>query len=199
VAKSKSNEFADSPIERALAVIAPSKNQRDDCREDLELVIPEIADTVPRRSITQSRQLTAVAESFRDTRRAIEKLSLHDQILLLRKPPFQRFSRPTGPPDNMRKLLAAFFHELNQLAAWAEEWSKFHKVPPSDRPKDYQRLEAAKVAHWLLFEFSAKRPSLTPGSDFLELASTLYEAATGKVDVDLRHQCRTVIAEQRQK
>jgi hypothetical protein len=193
VAKSKRNDSADSPFQRVLALIEPPKEQQDECREDLEYLISEIANTVPRRSVAQSNQLAAVADSLRLTRRAIQKLSLFDQVLLLREPPFQRVFR--GP--DIKKRLAAFFHELDQSAAWADKWSKFHKVPPSDRRRDYQKLEAANSADWLFFQFSSKQPSLSPGSDFLELASVLYEAATGKADIDLRWQCRIVVEQKR--
>ena len=67
------------------------------------------------------------------------------------------------------------------------------KVPHADRRRDYQKLAAAGSAYFLLARFGARKPTLSTGGDFLTLASILYEAATGKADIDLTHQCRVIV------
>lgn len=161
------------------------------------MIVQEIKLTEPRKSASVSKQFSTLADAVQNMSKAVKRLPLFYQELFLRQPPFQR-QRPPGLA-HLKSFHERFLNELNYAAAWAEEQSEFHKVPQSDRRRDYQKLAAAQGADWFLFEFGKKKPSLSPGSDFLELASTLYEAATEKVSVDLRWQCRTVIEEHKRK
>jgi hypothetical protein len=191
-------EIAESPIDRAVALIEPPDGRQDNCRLQISDQVWQIQNTVPRRSITDSKQFAAAADSLRKAHKAVKKLSYYYQDRLLHKLPLERTPRPRGP-EHIKPYFENLFNELSEAAVWLDEQSMLHKVPHSDRRRDYQKLYAAWSADWLLYAFSKKKISLTPDSDFLVLASTIYEAATGNADVDLRWQCRTVVADQKQK
>lgn len=153
--------------------------------------------TSPRIPATTSKQYAALAKSLRDLRRAIKNLPLAYQEPLPHTALFNWPKRPAGI-EGLKRYLNEFYSEFDYMATWADEWSKRFKLSHADRRRDYQKLSAAQDAEQLLLEHG-KKVSLTPGSAFLELANTLYEAATGKVDIDLRWQCRTVIEDQKRK
>jgi hypothetical protein len=67
----KNPKAKESPLEQALAIISPAEDRREECRKDLQFMIRVIATTAVRPSIVQSRQLEALANAFRDMRRAI--------------------------------------------------------------------------------------------------------------------------------
>jgi hypothetical protein len=138
-----------------------------------------------------------------------EKLDLNNQFFTLGYPPFNLPFH--SPPDRgdiasflmeleqaQRLDVVAFLNDLDQAAARTAARSKDQTVTHAERRRDYQKLSSAQCAHDLLVD-NGKGPTLTLGGAFLELASVLYEAATGKVGVDLRSHCRSVSAELKQK
>ena len=191
-------EIAELPIDRALALIEPTNDRQDNCRLQISDQVWQIKNTAPRKSIIHSEQFAAAADSLRKAHKAIKKLSYYHQDRLLHKLPLERTPRPRGP-QHIKPYFESLFNELSEAAVWLDEQSMLHKVSHSDRRRDYQKLTAAWSADWLLYAFSKKKITLTPDGVFLLLASTLYEVATGRADVDLRWQCRTVIEEQKRK
>jgi hypothetical protein len=199
----KKIEADDSPLDRALAIAAPSGDQREWCLHYLQFAIVSIASTPPRRSMVKSMQLKETAIALRKMHRAIEKLDLADQFFLLSAPPFNlQFQESLDERlfDNrvIKRDATALLGDLDRAAATAMARSMALKVSHAERRRDYQKFTAAFHAHQLLIDLG-KRPALTYGGDFLELTSTLYEAATGKIGVDLRSHCRSVSAELKQK
>lgn len=84
-----------------------------------------------------------------------------------------------------------FLSKLEYIAINLEQQSQQLKVPRSGGRPDYRKQTAAEFA-LVIAHYGRKHPTLTTGGPFLELASILYEAATGKRNVDLDRQCRTV-------
>jgi hypothetical protein len=97
--------------------------------------------------------------------------------------------------DVDRKLAAAnlrvFLAELEYAARSTGLQAAQLKVPRSGGRSDYRKRTAAESA-WILLALARKRPTLTPGGPFFELASLLYEAATGESGADLDKYCRAV-------
>jgi hypothetical protein len=110
-----------------------------------------------------------VAKSLQKALREIKKLPSHRPLL----------------PEHWEN----FLRDIDDAAKYAEGRAG-RLVIPKGSP-DYQKQEAVEQAISLLCHFG-KRPTLTEGSDYLQLANTLYEAATGERDVDLYKLCRTV-------
>jgi hypothetical protein len=191
----KKTEADESPLDRALAIIAPSKDQREDCRQDLQLTVDIIANTPVRRTMAHSMQFAALAKALRDMHKAIKKLDFLDQSFLLAKPPF---NRPLRESSSVVRDIEAFMKELDQAAALIAEQSENVKVPAAERARDRQKLVTADCAYWLLVN-NGKPPTVTDGGAFVRLANVLYEAVTGDPDADLRYQCRVISAKQKQK
>jgi hypothetical protein len=186
----------DLPLERALAIVAPPEDHREDCRKTLKLTIDRIAKTPLRGTTNDSRQLAALADALRDTHKAIEGLGHLEQIFLLLKPPF---NRPLRNSSLVARDITAFLKELDQAAVLAAWQSKNVKVRRhNEGRRDRQKFVTADCAYWLLLS-NGKRPTLTIKGPFLELASALYEAATGKNGVEFWSYCRSVSAKQKQK
>jgi hypothetical protein len=166
-----------TPIERAMELIAPPADRERQCRRFLSNDIMEIAEAGPPTAKKSKEQLTAAAKALRAALEAVKAM-----------PPFRRFLL-------LESLQANFLDQLASAASTVALQATRQRVPrDGGRRTDarYRKQEAAWAAWVLLERYGQKRPTLTKDGPFPELASTLYEAATGKRDADLWHQCLVV-------
>jgi hypothetical protein len=166
-----------TPIERAMALIAPPADRERQCRRFLSNNIMEIAEAGPPTAKKSKEQLTAAAEALRAALEAVKGM-----------PPFRLFLL-------LESLQANFLDQLESAASTVALQAMRQRVPADGgrRTTDRYRKQEAAWAAWVLLEwYGQKRPTLTEGKPFPVLASILYEAATGKRDADLGYQCRVV-------
>jgi hypothetical protein len=187
-----------TPIERAMELIAPPADREQRCRERLSRYVEDIArDTLPICAGEERTQLEDAAKALQKALKALKRLPRERQRWLL--PPIKR----AGPgPLRLQDLisdpisedlrLAIFLNELEYTAISAELQAMRRKVPRSGGRPDYRKQAAAMYALLLLVQFGRKRPTLTADGCFFNLASVLYEAATGKPDIDLSWHCQQV-------
>jgi hypothetical protein len=191
----------ETPIDRALALIAPNKDREQKCREVLDFYIKVIAKDPPLSPKNVRTQLAVVANMLRKALTAINQLPSTMQGNLL--PPVHHHSADVSVQDllqtskNAELRLMIFLIELKYAATIAEIWSARMNVPRSGGRQDYRKQAAATYAHLLLKQFGRRPPTLTVGGDYFELASVLYEAVTGKDNVILSSQCLTAHREWR--
>jgi hypothetical protein len=187
----------DTPVARALALIDPPADQRQRCCERLSLCVEDIArDTLPISAGEERTQLEDAAKALQKALKALKRLPLSRQHRLL--PPIKRAgsSAPLrlqdliSDPVSENLRLAIFLNDLENVAIRADLQAVRRKVPRSGGRPNYRKQAAAEYALTLLLQFGRKRPTLTGGGPFFDLASVLYEAATGKPDIDLSRQCR---------
>jgi hypothetical protein len=188
---------SETPIDRALGLIDPRPEKRQRCRE---LLIKEVnaitADpgALPSPKILKAELATA-AKSLQSALRAIKKLPrTRQRVLLVPLPPVQGGSSLISLLQASKRTevrLERFLDQLDYAAAVADKQAKSISVPRTGGRPNYQKQAAAEWALILLAAFSRRRPTLTAGGVFFELANTIYEAATDKRDVDLSRQCRT--------
>jgi hypothetical protein len=87
----------------------------------------------------------------------------------------------------------------HELAITVMKFSEANKKPGSHALK-YAKEAAAHLAYGLLASYSLKpkkRAPMTKHGPFLQLASLIFEAATGAPDADLTRYCRRVFDEKR--
>ena len=184
-----------TPSERALVLISPPEDRLQECRRLLGDCIKEVASEKPPELQKKLRaQLALASKHFRAALKATQRLPRSRLILL--PPPF---SKPVG---SLADLLDAtrskqltlhrqrFLDELGYVAKNLEQQSERLRVPRSGGHPNYRKQAAAEFAWALLALYGRKRPTLTTGGPYFDLASLLYEAGTGKEAIDLRRQCR---------
>jgi hypothetical protein len=185
---------SDTPSKRALALISAPEDRLQECQRFLGDCIKEITSGKPPASQKKLRaQLPLASKHFWAALKALPRSRLR-----LLPPSFLK------PANSIADLLDAtrskqmtlhrqmFLGKLEYIAINLEQQSQQLKVPRSGGRTDYRKQTAAEFALVLLAHYGRKHPTLTTGGPFLELASILYEAATGKRNVDLDRQCRTV-------
>ena len=190
----------ETPFEQALALISPPEDRLQECGRRLGEYIKDITHPEPQVSQKKLRaQLAHASKSFWAALKAASQLPRSRQGSLL--PPPQRdasvslVSLVSG--DNIdRKLAAAdlrlFLAQLEHAARSTGLQAAQLKVPRSGGRTDYRKRAAAISAWVLLILYGRKRPTLTPRRSFFELASLLYEAATGESGAELDKYCRAV-------
>ena len=168
----------DTPVGRALALIAPSADREQQCRQFIVYFIGSIADSKPPVPGTRKKaQLSAAAAASQRALEAIKKVPELKCYLF---------------PKRSELDVTIFLAQLECVALNAKWQSVSLTVPRSGGRPNYRKQAAAGCAFALLLEFNRKRPALTTGGPFFELASVLYEAVTGKPSIDLSSQCRAV-------
>lgn len=188
---------SDTPAARALALIAPPGDRQQWCREALGQYTKMIADAnKPPATRETKAQLSATAKSLRVALETIKKLPRSEQRRLL---PDRARSSERIKTSSIMDLIAddgltdlsleLFLNELALAAANAEIRSMRLRVPRSGGRPNYRKQAAAELALLLLVRFD-RQPTLTPDGPFFNLASVLYEAATGRKDANLERQCR---------
>jgi hypothetical protein len=198
----------DTPIGRALALIAPRADQEQRCRELLSQCVGDVASAAPPPALpvrtTTREQLVKTAATLGRAAAAVKKLPHSRQRQLL--PPSIQLLPPsikrvgTAPPrlqdlisdpDSQDLRLSIFLNELEYAAIQADLQVMHLKVRRAGGVPNYRKQAAATWALLLLAHFG-QRPTLTADRPFYTLASVLYEAATGKPDIDISRQCRAV-------
>lgn len=186
---------SDTPSKRALALISPPEDRLQECQRFLGDCIKEIARGEPPASQKELRaQLALASTHFRAALKAAQRLP-RSRLMLL--PPSS-----LKPARSIADLLDAsrskqltlhrqrFLDELGYVAKSLEQQSEQLKVPRSGGRPNY-RKQAAAVSAWALLKlYGREPPTLTTDGLYFELASILYEAGTGKKDIDLDRECR---------
>lgn len=92
-----------------------------------------------------------------------------------------------------RKTIGAFVQRLAQTkAAFKDDVDQHGLATRTGRHQDLTKLNIAQHAYDLLEEYASKKPNLTVEGPFYQLASVLYEAATGEQESDLQRPCRRI-------
>jgi hypothetical protein len=152
--------------------------------------------------MSDDRPLLTAAEK----RALLEKISklLTNTLTSIRKLPrrMQRDFLPSqtfqGPlpyslirdTEREEATLSRFLKDVEIAAKRANQQSRRIRVTRAGGQPNYLKKNAAFYAHLLLTQYGKTPPTLTTGGPFFELASLLYEAATGQIDVDLSNHCR---------
>jgi hypothetical protein len=186
-----------TPIDRAIGLIDPRRETRQRCRELLVKQVNAIAadpGALPSPKILKAELATA-AKSLQSALRAIKKLPRTRQRGLLVPLPAVQVGFSLNNLLRISKRtelrLESLLDQLDYAAIAADRQSKNITVPRTGGRPNYQKQLSAELALMLLAAFSGRRVTLTAGGVFFELANTVYEAATGKREVDLSRQCRT--------
>jgi hypothetical protein len=167
-------------IERALELIKPKPEQRAACAGDVKdrvqmlMFLHRTCRNVPSPG-TLRNEFNEIADFLKNFRRGFNKFSAISRAMIFWKDP---------------KREEAFFKELDQRINAAQLNHDWLIVPPGGHRWNDTAAMAAKYAEELLRQFSAKPPTKTKGGAFYQLASLLYEAATGKKNVALEQYCR---------
>lgn len=140
---------------------ATREEQEAECRDWISMALAEIAS--PRRYAGQMKnKLKGIAEAWLKARKAASDLT--DDVM----------SR-LGFDD-------AFLAELDRVAKTSGEWSDrivggrtSHTVVPGEHAR-----MAASWAHRLLVVFTNRRPTSYRDGDYISIATTMHEVATGK-------------------
>ena len=163
-----------SAIERVLKMVHPGKRQ-EDCRRDIIDSIRVIAKLKPDVAPpgATKKQLLEVASTLKKARYAINKL-----------PPVwhQRLN-----PDGLLSELG----RVHQTSAELADKMNVRRSggDPSKRTAAAQKLIAAERAFDILNDWGRSTPSLTKNGDYYQLASVLFEIATGRRSGNMERAC----------
>jgi hypothetical protein len=188
-------------VARCLALIGPNRDKEKTCRADVVgsinwLILIHTNPTPVRWTspISEKRQLIELFKALDTTTGILKKLDLW---YILFKPFWREssfdFGEDANIPEVSRREYDEFCDVLSSIKAQAKHLTDntvFHK---GGAVIDRLKLSAAGKAFHLLKDFGTKFPTRTIGGQYYELASTLYEAATDKVGLDLSRSCKGFI------
>jgi hypothetical protein len=125
------------------------------------------------------KHVKAVADSLVKMKRVLAKLHKSTQYLVFRGLP-----EAVGPVDQDR-----FLKDVDRLILTCDDMIKHLQVSPGSRRWSAAKHTCALQASILLKEFSPNRLSKTNEGHFFNLASLLYEIASGEEEKDLSAYC----------
>jgi hypothetical protein len=180
-------------LERALRLIGPVPKKEESCREAIafQIAFMKSSHSVPRGrpSRAMKMELDTLARAVRKAARLTDALSIQSVAFIFGSlkggPGFHVSDARAGARSDICQTLKKFAALIEMKSA------SIYILKGAPRP-DPIKMQAAGNAYQLLTRFGAGRPTLTVGGSFYELASVLYEAATGSADVDVERYCRTV-------
>jgi hypothetical protein len=166
-------------VSRAVEIIRPSREEEAMCRM---MVVYAIA----RCGVEKEVRLAFLA-SGEELSSIIEKLESAEKALAGLRRIYERLAFPDrddfdGVGMEEAERLGEFRRRLKTLA-------DRYVPPPRHHPGDNVKLAAAAYAYCCLVAYSDKLPTLTYDGNFFQLASAIYEGATGEED-SLDHHCK---------
>jgi hypothetical protein len=173
-------------VARAVNIISPKPSQQAACRDHVAVTIGW--DRVLHEKYSKwvwtketSKKVKAAIQQIGRMRKAIivlpKSVRVHDRTII-------------------RPLLELLAHEQITLEGALD---RHRSAARTGRRDDMVKANVAQHAYDLLDGYGSKKPNLTPEAPFYQLASLLYEAATGKIDIDLQRACRGIFAHCRQR
>jgi hypothetical protein len=164
-------------IDECIALIAPAAQHETECRRQIEIhdVLSWIrrAGTTPAARKADREALLRFADALADAAALLNETRCGHYLSL----ELHAFDA------------ASTSKELETLVTAAREAAGNMDVK-GGMPRNYKKLAAAYWAHQLIKHYGSKRPTLTDGGSYYQLASVLYGAATGEHGVDLSRQCK---------
>jgi hypothetical protein len=187
-------------VTRCLELIRPVPEKERACRADIVASIDWLK--LMRASPTEvrwgalsaeHRQLLKLVNALRTATKILKEIDCWAVL-------FKKFWHPPEPdfpraPVVDRIEYDQFCDTLESIRAQAKKTADNLQIHRGGPVLDLIKLNAAGNSFHLLKDFGAVPPTQTIGGHFYELASTLYEAATGKVGLDLSHSCKRFIKE----
>ena len=176
-------------IKELLDLIQPSPAREGECREMLDKRIAAVRKIHGSSldAFSPSAMKVELSQFHRALKKANDLLSRLNPVarsLIFDTLVFDDSLENTHTPE-----YEDFSNDLASLVA--ETKTSFAEVRGRDgRPFRNSRLLAATSARSLIVKFSSFRPTLTKDGRFLQVASKLYEAATGEREADLTRYCR---------
>jgi hypothetical protein len=147
-------------VAKALAIIKPSDEKREVCRDDIEGIFDEIEVWVAGPALaamTKKKRLRA--RQFRDALLRAMRYANDPEL------PFQVFFGSQAPNETRAQLIRL----LKELAGKSERWER-----TPGRAHHEEGRAAASQAAGLLIRFSVKKLTTTKTGDWCRLAALLY-------------------------
>jgi hypothetical protein len=193
-ANSSENELEET-AEEALQLITPPDDQRTRCRQSIKdrIAIIRAMHFKKDRSTAEIRDdINKLSAALRRTVAALRKLFINGSELHL---PMRRF--------NSDEIVRSMVNGTEYQSEWREFYNvlvakidllenRYNDVRKAGPVSDPAKLLAALHSSHLLREFG-RRPTKTVGGAFYELASLLYEGATGVQNANLERYCRKIL------
>jgi hypothetical protein len=169
-------------VTRAVDIICPPRDEEVQCRWMAAAAIYEcwVAEEIELAFRAAEKELNSTIQKIKEARKALGRL--------------RQIYRRMAFGHDFEKVTTAEIESLHAtekgLQVAAAEYAKEPRARGGGRRVDVIKLSAARGAYGLLFIYADRPATLTPDGSFFQLASVLYEGATGKAGVDLEHQCR---------
>jgi len=167
-------------IKELLGLIQPSPDHKAECDEKLRKHIATIRTL---KNFFDTPSPPAWLAEMTQFHQALKKAN--DLMLQLSPDAREALFDPLVPDGT-----PAYEEFSSDLGSLVRQTGAFGEVRRDGRPFRFSRHSAARYAHSLVANFSPSPPALTKGGRFFQVASKLYEAATGEGEADLTRYCR---------
>jgi hypothetical protein len=172
-------------VSRAIEIVCPLPDEESMCRWMIVYVISQCRianDEIGPAFLAAEQELGSAIQKVEDAEKALSGLRrIYKRLAFQDREDFD--GAATKDIDALSKI-------RKRLRTLADGYGLARSaLPRQRRPKDQGKRAAASYAYCCLVAYSERSPTLTSDGPFFELASIIYEGATGEPLVSLDYQC----------